>query len=118
MAKVTIHAGDYPTGGATLMMGVLSFPWQAGDGLLGKSVALNQLISVEVASEESVKRLGGTVGWGVIGATLLGPVGLLAGLLLGGKKTEVTFVAVFKDGKKMLASTDSASYKKFAAAVF
>jgi len=42
----------------------------------------------------------------------------LAGLLLGGKKKEVTFVAKFKDDKKMLGSTDSETYKTMMASIF
>lgn len=48
----------------------------------------------------------------------LGQVGLLAGLILGGNKKEVTFVAKFKDGRKMLATTDSKSFTKMQAATF
>lgn len=119
MAKIKIHAGDFPKGTANLMLGIISFPWQPGDGFsTGKTVPLSDLEQVDIASEESVKRVGGTVGWGVAGAVILGPVGLLAGLLGGGRGTDVTFVARFRDGKKMLASTDSKTYRKLAAAVF
>jgi hypothetical protein len=120
MSSITIHAGDFPKGKASLGFGVITFPWQPGDGFsAGNSVVLkNHLESVEIASEESVKRVGGTLGWGIAGATLLGPVGLLAGLLLGGKGKDVTFVAVFKDGKKMLATADAKTYTKLQAIVF
>lgn len=118
MAKVKVHAGDFPKGTANLSFGVLSFPWQPGDGFSGKTIALSDLLEVDTASEESVKKIGGTVGWGAAGAVILGPVGLLAGLLAGGRKTEVTFVAKFRDGRKMLASTDSKTYRQFAAVVF
>src|SRR5690625_4171527 len=64
--------------------------------------SVSDVEAVEEASEESVKRLGGTVGWGVAGGALLGPVGLLAGLLAGGKGTDITFILKFKDGKKAL----------------
>ena len=65
-----------------------------------------------------MKKIGGTVGWGAVGAIALGPVGLLAGLLLGGKKKEVTFVARFKDGRKLLATTDNGTFTKIKAAIF
>lgn len=65
-----------------------------------------------------MKRLGGTVGWGVAGAALLGPIGLLAGLLLGGKGKDVTFILKLKDGRKMLATTDSKTFTKIAAMAF
>ena len=73
---------------------------------------------MEVASEESVKRIGGTLGWGAAGMLALGPVGLLAGLLLGGKKKEVTFVAKVKDGRKLLGTTDHKTFTKLKAAAF
>lgn len=100
--------------------GCITMPWKPGDGFsLGKNYLLaTELESVEQASEESAKRFGGTIGWGVAGAAILGPVGLLAGLLLGGKGTDVTFIAKFKDGKKILATTDSGTYKKIMAVVF
>lgn len=120
MGTITIHAGDFPTGKATFNFSAVTFPWQPGDGLSpGKTVPLaGQLQSVEAATEEVVKRVGGTIGWGVVGATLLGPVGMLAGLLLGGKGKDVTFVAVFKDGKKLLATTDSKTFTKLQALAF
>ena len=76
------------------------------------------LRSIEVATEESVKRAGGTVGWGLAGAALLGPVGLLAGLLAGGRGKDVTFIAQLKDGRRLMATTDAGTYKKLAAATF
>jgi len=48
----------------------------------------------------------------VVGALALGPVGLLAGVILGGNKKEVTFVARLKDGRKFLATVDSKTYAK------
>lgn len=55
---------------------------------------------------------------GVAGAALLGPIGLLAGLLLGGKGKDVTFILKLKDGRKMLATTDSKTFTKIAAMAF
>jgi hypothetical protein len=118
MAKITIHAGDFPKGDAAMHFGQIVLPWGPGDGFTGKTIALADLEEIDVASEENVKRVGGTIGWGAAGALVLGPVGLLAGLLLGGKKTEVTFVAKFKGGRKMLGSTDSKTYKTMMATVF
>lgn len=118
MAKIKIHAGDFPKGDAAIHFGKIVLPWQASDGFTRKTIALAELEEIDVASEENVKRVGGTIGWGAAGALVLGPVGLLAGLLLGGKKTEVTFVAKFKGDKKLLGSTDSKTYKAMMATVF
>lgn len=69
-----------------------------------------------VASEEAIKSVGGTIGWGIAGGVALGPVGLLAGLVLGGKRKEVTFIAKFKDGRKVIATTDSKTWVQIQAA--
>ena len=74
--------------------------------------------SVEVVTEENIKRLGGTLGWGLAGGALLGPAGLLAGVLLGGKKKQVTFVCTFTDGKRILATTDPPTFRYFRTADF
>jgi hypothetical protein len=117
MAKVTVHAGDFLKGEGqfsfdSLILKTTEHSW------VGETISITQLETVEVASEESVKKIGGTIGWGAAGALVLGPVGLLAGLLLGGKKKEVTFLAKFKDGRKFLATTDNGTFIKLRAAVF
>ena len=42
----------------------------------------------------------------------------MAGLLLGGKGKDVTFILKLKDGRKMLATTDSKTFTKIAAMAF
>ena len=117
MAKVKIHAGDFLSVDGSFMMGVLTLKTEKNK-FAGESIMTTELETVELASEENVKRIGGTVGWGIAGGVVLGPVGLLAGLLLGGKKKEVTFVAKFKDGRKLLATTDNKTFTKLQAATF
>ncbi|MDW1605626.1 MULTISPECIES: hypothetical protein [unclassified Vibrio] len=117
MAKIKVHAGDFLEGEGSLSFGVLNLK-TSEKKFMGENILLTQLESVELASEENVKKIGGTIGWGAAGALVLGPAGLLAGLLLGGKKKDVTFVALFKDGRKLLATTDSKSFTKLQAAVF
>ena len=115
MAKIILHAGDWGKGTGQFSFGALALPistWKF------EGVQLGQLASVDIATEEAVKRLGGTVGWGVAGAVIFGPIGLLAGLLMGGRGKDVTFVAVLKDGRKMLATTDSQTFIKIQSAAF
>lgn len=83
-----------------------------------EKIPASEIESLELATEESVKRLGGTVGWGIAGAALLGPVGLLAGLLAGGKGKDVTFVCTFKDGRKFMAVAPSQVWNDLMAATF
>lgn len=117
MAKIKVHAGDFLKGEGQLSFGSFVLKTQAHPRV-GETISLTKLEMVDTASEENVKKVGGTIGWGAAGAVLLGPVGLLAGLLLGGRKKEVTFVAKFKDGRKLLATTDSGTYTQIRAAVF
>lgn len=117
MGKVKVHAGDFHkidahVGINNITLRTDDHPW------MGEVFHLSQLEDVEIATEESVKKIGGTVGWGLAGGALFGPVGLLAGLLLGGRKNEVTFVARFEDGRKLLGTTDSKTFKKLSAATF
>ncbi|APU48428.1 hypothetical protein [Acinetobacter junii] len=124
MSTIQIHAGDFAKGKGTISVGssaiTIIAAWAPGDGFLGKTITYmkSDIEEIATATEENVKKIGGTVGWGVAGAALLGPVGLLAGLLLGGKGKEITFVLKFKDGKKMLATTDSKTFTKLSALVF
>ena len=117
MAKIKVHAGDFLKSDGQYNFGSLILMTEEHN-FLGETIPITKLETVEIATEESVKKIGGTIGWGAAGAIILGPVGLLAGLLLGGKKKEVTFVAKFKDGRKLLASTDSKTFTKLQAAVF
>lgn len=90
-----------------------------GEGkFLKERIDVSQVEAIDVASEESVKRVGGTVGWGVAGAALLGPVGLLAGLIAGGRGKDVTFVCKFRDGRKFLGTAPSKVYGKMQADLF
>ena len=118
MAKVTVHAGDFLEGDGSYTGSCLFLKTEEKKSWNGECIHIRELETVEMATEESVKKIGGTIGWGVTGAVLLGPVGLLAGVLLGGKKKQVTFVAKFKDERKLFATTDSKTFTKLQAAVF
>lgn len=115
-----IHAGDFLEGSdGIIMFGRLVLPTK--QGLIFKKeerMPESELEEVEIATEQSVKRLGGTIGWGLTGGALLGPAGLLAGLLLGGRDKKVTFVAQLHDGRKFLGTTDNETYIKLKAATF
>ena len=117
MATIKVHAGDFTKGEGQVAFGHLTLKTKE-KYIMGEGIAFSELDDVAVATEDSVKKIGGTVGWGIVGGVILGPVGLLAGLLLGGKKKEVTFVARFKDGRKLLATADSKTFIKLQSATF
>jgi len=111
MSVLQIHAGDFYEGKAEFSAGEFFLKSRQSDGAV-ENICASKIEVLDVASEENVKKVGGTVGWGAAGAVLLGPAGLVAGLLLGGKKKEVTFVTKFKDGRKLIATADSKLYKE------
>jgi hypothetical protein len=113
----TVHAGDFRKGkDHQFLRGNLIM--KKPKGFFREKISVAQVETVDVASEESVKRIGGTLGWGVAGGLLLGPVGLLAGLLAGGVGKDVTFVCKLKDGRKSLATAPSKIFVELQASAF
>ncbi|MDB0573867.1 hypothetical protein LBW59_24290 [Ralstonia solanacearum] len=118
MSKINIHAGDFLEGtGSSFASGKFNLKTKSHPHR-DEEIPTSRLESVEIASEQSVKRVWGTLGAGLLGYLALGPFGAFAGLLVGGNKKNVTFIATFKDGRKFLATTDGGTYTKLQAAVF
>lgn len=123
LGEFRVHAGDFKAG----RYHYLQKPrfWRGGKLVMRRrrrifreTVKFKKIVSVEPANQESVKRAGGTIGWGVAGAALLGPMGMLAGLIAGGQGADVTFVCKLKDGRKFLGTMKSKDYAILAAAAF
>lgn len=113
-----VQAGDFDTiRKGIFVSGSFSMP-RKGTMMATDIYQQSRIEALEVASEDSVKRVGGTAGWGIAGAALLGPVGLLAGLLVGGRGKDVTFIVKFDDGKKALCTASSKLYAKMQSAMF
>ena len=111
-----VLAGDFRQGKHHQFVGDVFL--MKGDGFFREKIRSVEVQDLELATEESVKRLGGTVGWGIVGGALLGPVGLLAGLLAGGRGKDVTFVCTLKDGRKFMATAPAKVYKEILASRF
>jgi hypothetical protein len=77
-----------------------------------ESIRPAQVESVQLASEEAVLSLGGAAAFGTAGAILLGPVGLLAGLVLGGRGNHTTFICKLTDGRKFMATARTRVFKE------
>jgi hypothetical protein len=105
-----IH-GDFPTdkteyrnGGLTISTG-----WFSSD-----RVKLNGHIkSLDVVTEENKQNLLAKAGWGTLGAVALGPIGLIAGLFMGGKSKATVFLCVLDDGRRFMAEADAKTYGEF-----
>lgn len=66
----------------------------------------------EISAREHASAAG-MAGWTILGAATLGAVGALAGLLRGGRGTEVAFAVRFADGKELLATADRDTFQHF-----
>ena len=93
-----IHGGDFlKDGEGSIMLDSLALPVRRR--MLGDKkevMSASEIAEVDIATEESVKKLAGTVGWGVAGALVLGPLGLLTGTLVVGRKREITIIVVLQ----------------------
>lgn len=105
LGRINVHAGSFKKGNESQYVRG-KFIMKNEGKFLREDIPLSQLDTIELASEQAVISIGGAAGWGIAGSVLLGPAGLLAGLVLGGRSKEKTFIGVFKDGRKFLASAD------------
>lgn len=112
MGHIKIHAGDFQ-GSKTAIFSNGFFTFETAGSISGSLIE-----SLDIASEENIKKMGGAIGWGIVGGIALGGIGAIAGLLAGGRKKDVTFVCRFKDGRRLLATTDSKTYIQIQAACF
>lgn len=117
LARFKVHAGDFMKSGEHQFLRN-QFSMKVPGKILHVRIPASEIAELTVASEEAVKKFGGTIGWGAVGGALLGPVGLLAGLLVGGRAKEVTFICKFKDGRKFLATAPSKLFTAMQASVF
>jgi hypothetical protein len=119
MAKINVLAGDVQGGSWAIDRGFLGGSLRMRKSLGMETVVLKgNLEKVEIQTEENVKKLGGTAGWGLAGMVALGPLGAVGGMLIGGRGKEILFSALLKDGRKFLATTDAKTFKMLAASAF
>ena len=117
MGKIKVLAGDF-TGDGSYAAGRITLRPKECPSPAHRMKVDEFIESVEIAAQHNTVKFGGAVGWGAAGAVLAGPLGLVAGALLGGRGKKVVFVATFKDGRKLLAQTDSKTFAELKAAAF
>lgn len=115
MAIIKVHYANFPYTEINTHFGVLSIKTSAFQ-LSGESVTGNKFKSIEIGTEENVKKVSGAVGWGVVGGIVAGPLGILAGAMLGGNKKQVTFILELDDGRQLMGTVDSKTYTELVAA--
>jgi len=117
--KLEFHGGSYGEGekGAFYDSGGKCFNLPKKGSFFNENVKLDQVESIQVADQESVKKMGATFGWGLAGLAIAGPLGMAAGLLGGGRAKKTTFLCIFKDDRKFLATMDSKGFLKLQGAL-
>ena len=106
MGMLKVHGGDFTEQEIYFLGDTLVISGK----IKNEKIPSKKLKSVEVATEETVKKLPGSIGLGLIGGLLLGPVGIIAGALAGGNNKVITFVATFHDGRSFVATTDPSTF--------
>src|SRR4051812_39393751 len=98
-------AGDFPAGtelaessdGLVLLLPAKGFVISRDRVVVGDEVT-----SAEKVTEENKAAVMPKLGWGAAGLVALGPLGALAGLILGGRHTEVCVLVHLRSGKKFM----------------
>lgn len=78
--------------------------------VFGPEYPADEVVSIEIVTEQNCTSILKKVGWGLVGSAVLGPVGLLAGVLGGGNRNEKVVAIEFADGKRALLQCDAKSY--------
>ncbi len=114
MAKNKVIAGDYLDQKIFIMKGIAKIQPKGWAAFLhSKYIPLDKstIENYEVENEEEKKSALNMAGRGLVGGLLLGPAGLLAGVLTTKKKGTYLIGIKFIDGKKSLLEVDKKIYK-------
>jgi hypothetical protein len=87
-------------------------------GANGAPIPVSEVASVTFVSAENRSSIAGKAIWGAAGAVVLGPLGLLAGVLGGGNVNRRVVEVVLKDGRAVLLDCKLADAKRFEALAF
>lgn len=111
MSGIEVLAGDFPLGRAEFGFGMIVCPKKPKNGF-PKDVVIKlneELVQVEITSEEQANQLAKAAGTSLAAGLLFGPVGLVIGGLLGAadkQKKKFLFTAKLSGNRQMLAKTD------------
>lgn len=111
MAKMKILAGDFLQGngeyhGAVLSIESALYPWP------GVTISTSMIRSIEIVGKEENKDISSALLQGAAGSLVMGPLGAVAGFMLGNEYKEVTFLATLKDGRRFLATLDETAFSR------
>ncbi|MFF7709537.1 hypothetical protein [Pseudomonas sp. NPDC007930] len=109
MAKLNVQAGDFLQGTGEFKNAAFTLR-SVNNPSMGETIPLDRIQRMTVANQETNRHFGTSLGWGMAGALLAGPIGFIAGFWLGGKEEEITFIATLKDGRKLQATADRKTF--------
>jgi len=129
--EITIHAGS----GFKKQLGYIHYEGflNQGDPYLqltpeggrwydSEKILASDIVEIEIVTEQTLKnKTGSRVGGALVGGLLLGPLGAVAGAIVGGgskSSNRVTFAAKLRDGRSFLATTDHSAFVRLKAANF
>lgn len=115
MYSFKVTAGDVRTGDWLFNPKYLK---EVGLPFRQEKIPLDQIETIESVDELQQKKAAGTLGAGLAGGLLLGPLGAVGGMLVGGNKSTVRFVCYLKDGRKFLAETSAKDWGRIRAVTF
>lgn len=117
-ASNTVVAGDYKDCRVREFLDSIEIVTTAWNSEVMTKINKNTVEAHEEISEERKRSAGNVAARGLVGAALLGPVGLAAGVLSSRKKGTHQIAIQFKDGKKSLIEVDDKIAKKINVELF
>lgn len=78
-------------------------------------ITKDHLKDIEQLTEENRQKWFAKAGWGLAGALAFGPIGIAAGLFLGGKGKKYSVVCTLSDNRSFMAEVSDDVYKKLIA---
>jgi hypothetical protein len=95
--------------------GVLHLVPVGGWGFKTVKYPTERVVAVEQFEADTDRKVGSTIGWGIGGALLAGPLGAAALGYLGGKSNDVVFACELDDGKKFVGVMKRRTFIDFTA---
>lgn len=83
-----------------------------------EKMPLSDIVEFQIVTEENKASILGKVGWGAAGLLVLGPLGLLAGVLGGGNKRDRVMIIKTRDSRSAMIKGNSADAEAMMAATF
>lgn len=122
MSDLMVHGGSFnmEKGMITILNDSILITDSSIGGLFSEKnykIKSNEIESLEIVTEETVIKLKEGLSWGILGAVAFDTLGFVAGVLLGGRKTDITFLLELKDNRKILATTDKNTFIQLKALV-